>query len=184
MANSWAVAIGVCVVAGALAGCDAGPALPVKEVVLHPGESIQAVNKFGSVRIAYVSPLKREFVWDGQSRTVKLMSRPERWLGELGLYDPADCVVILLPLCRTPRLAVEEAFHDFDDYQQLYAFIRQGSAIMDWVYTSDGLLVGFGRFPKRQQINIEVRQLTIHGQKPANLRGARNKNIRLTSTHG
>lgn len=169
----------MCVFAGALAACNPLAAAPVREVVLHPGESIHATNKFGSVNVTYVSPLKRKFEWDGQSRVVKMIPRPEPWLGELGLYDPAACFMILLPLCRTPRLVVEEAFHDFDSYDQLYAFIYQGSAVMDWVYTSDGLLVGFGRSPGREQINVDVRQLTIHGRKPVALRGARNDNIHL-----
>jgi hypothetical protein len=112
-----------------------------------------------------------------------MIVRPEPWLGELGLYDPAGCFVIVVPLCRTPRLVVGEAFHDFDSYDQLYAFVYQGSAVMDWVYTSDGLLVGFGRSPARDQINVDVRQLTIHGRKPVALRGARDGEIRLTTTH-
>jgi hypothetical protein len=50
---------------------------------------------------------------------------------------------------------------------------------MDWVYTSDGLLVGFSRSPEREQINVDIRQLTIHGRKPMALRGARDRAIRL-----
>ena len=163
-----------------LAGCDGNPQPPVREAVLHPGETVRATNRFGSVAVAYISPVKRKFEWDGRSRTVALIPRPERFLGELGLYDPADCLVIVVPLCRTPRLVVEEAFHDFDSYDQLYAFVYQGSAVMDWVYTSDGFLVGFGRAPGRDQINIEIRQLTVRGKKPEALEGARNSNIRLS----
>jgi hypothetical protein len=151
---------------------------PIRQVVLHPGQSVEAANKFGRVKVSYVSPVKRKYEWDGKSRIVKMIPRPEPWLGELGLYDPADCYFML---CRMPRLVVEEAYHDFDSYDQIYAFLWQGSAVMDWVYTSDGLLVGFGRSPDRGQINVDVRQITLRGKKPSGLRGARNGAIHLTS---
>lgn len=161
----------------ALIGCDASPDTPIRGAVLQPGQSIEATNRFGRVRVSYVSPLERKFEWDGGSRVVKMTARPEAFLGELGLYDPADCLVVFAPLCRTPRLVVREAVRDFDSYDQLYAFIHEGRDVMDWVYTSDGLLVGFGRSPEREQINVDVRQLTVDGQRPAALNGARNGNI-------
>jgi hypothetical protein len=142
---------------------------------------VEATNKFGSVRVTYVTRLKRKFDWDGTSRVIRLIARPEPFEGEAGLYDPADCWAIVIPLCQTPRLVVEEAFHDFDSYDQIYAFLYQGSAVMDWVYTSDGLVVGFGRQPDRDQLIIEVKQLTIHGRKPAGLRGARNGDVHLVA---
>jgi hypothetical protein len=178
------LALLACVLACALTACDGSPAPPVREVVLHPGESVQATNKFGSVRVTYVSPLKRKFEWDGQSRVVEMIARPEPWLGELGIYDPASCQVIVIALCQTPRLVVAEAVHDFGSYDQLYAFVYEGSAVMDWVYTSDGLLVGFGRSPGRKQVSVDVRQLTIHGRKPTALRGARDRDVRLIRTRG
>jgi hypothetical protein len=163
-----------------LAACAPSPEIPVRDAVLRPSQSLQATNKFGSVRVTYVSSVRRRFEWDGNSRVVAMIARSEPWLGELGLYDPADCEVIVIPLCRTPRLVVREAVHDFDSYDQLYAFLYEGRAVMDWVYTSDGLLVGFGRAPEREQINVDVRQLTVHGRKPAALRGARDGSIGLT----
>lgn len=171
--------IAVCAVTVALAACSRPSDTPIAGAVLQPGQSIEATNKFGSVRVSYVSAQERKFEWDGKSRVVKMIVRPEPFLGELGLYEGARCFVLLLPLCRTPRLVVAEAVHDFDTYDQLYAFIRQGSAVMDWVYTSDGLLVGLGRSPEREQIDVDVRQLTIHGRRPAQLLGARNQKIRL-----
>ena len=157
-------------------GAMAGP--PPREVVLHPGETIEARNKFGTVQVTYVSPLKRKYQWDGKTRVVKMIARPDRFLGELGLYEPAGCWIIA---CPNPRLVVREAFHDFPNDEELYRFLYQGSGVMDWVYTDDGLVVGFGRSQERQQINVDVRQLTVRGQKPVGLRGARNEDIRLIS---
>lgn len=176
MKLNWAVASVLALVGACLTGC-AEHSTPIQGVVLRPGQSVEATNKFGSVRVSYVSPLKRKFEWDGDSQTIKLIARPEPFDGESGLYDPADCFLT----CQTPRLVVEEAGHDFDSYDQIYTFLVQGSAVMDWVYSSDGLVVGFGRSPTREQINIYVKQLTIHGQKPIGLHGARNGAIRLVS---
>ena len=170
-------ALAGCLFALALSACHS--ASNVTGAVLHPGESIEARNRFGSVQVAYAAPLKRRYSWDGHSRVVTMIARPEPWLGELGLYDPASCFVLVIPLCRTPRLVVAEAAHDFATYEELYAFLYQGSAVMDWVYTSDGLLVGFGRQSLRKQINVDVRQLTIQGSKPKALKGARDRDIRL-----
>ena len=169
-----------CLFALAISGCHS--ASNVTGGVLHPGESIEARNRFGSVRVAYAAPLKRRYSWDSHSRVVTMIARPEPWLGEQGLYDPANCFVLVIPLCQTPRLVVAEATHDFATYEELYAFLYQGGAVMDWVYTSDGLLVGFGRQPLRQQINVDVRQLTIQGRKPQALKGARDRDIRLART--
>ncbi|HEX7886949.1 MAG TPA: hypothetical protein VF474_13315, partial [Phenylobacterium sp.] len=74
----------------AVAGCTSSSSAPIRETVLRPGQSVEATNKFGRVRITYVSPAERTFEWDGRSRTVKLIPRPERFMGMLGLYDPAD----------------------------------------------------------------------------------------------
>lgn len=149
--------------------------IPVVDAVLEAHQAIEATNKFGSVRVSYISPTRRRYEWDGRSRGVNLIVRDKPWMGEQGLYDPADCFLI----CRTPRLVLGEAVHDFDSYEQIYRFLYQGSSVMDWVYTNDGLVVGFGRSPQRDQINIDVRQITIRGQKPENLRGARESDIRL-----
>src|SRR5437879_2774891 len=162
----------------AAASCVRAEDAPVREAVLHPGQSVEATNTLGGVKISYVSTVERKYEWDGKSRVVKMIVRPEPFMGELGLYDPADC---WFGLCRMPRLVVEEAYRDFDSYDQIYAKLREGSAVMDWVYTSDGLVIGFGRSPAREQVNVYVHQFTLHGQKPSGLRGARDDAIHLIS---
>lgn len=153
---------------------------PVREAVLHPGQSVEARNRFGRVKVSYVSPLERRYEWDGGSRIVTLRARDYRFRDELGLYDAGNCLVIVIPLCRTPRLVVREALHNFANYDQAYAFLHEGSAVMDWVYTSDGLVVGIGRSPGRKQLAIDVRQLTVGGAKPRELKGARDTAVKLT----
>ena len=91
MKFGWALVSVIALMSACLAACSDSINTPVQGVVLRPGQSVQATNKFGSIRVTYVSPLKRRFEWDGKSRTIKLIARSEPWLGELGLYDPAGC---------------------------------------------------------------------------------------------
>ena len=70
-----------------------------------------------------------------------MIPRRQPFHGRLGLYEPADswgCNP------REVRLVVDEAVRDFNNVAEVHSFLRQGAAIMDWVYTSDGLVVGFG----------------------------------------
>ena len=158
-----------------LAGCDE-PA-PVREAVLHPGESITAANKFGTVRVSYVSSTKRRFEWDKQAEVVTMIPREERFMGKLGLYEPAGRFV---SLPGDVRLVVQEATRDFEDYGQLYAALYESGAVMDWAYTRDGLVVGFSRTPERgNQIDVDVYQFLVQGRKPRDLKGARDEAVRL-----
>jgi len=148
----------------------------VKGAVLSPGQSVEASNKNGNVRISYLSPIKRKYEWDRRSRIVKMIAREKPFQGKLGLYEPADSWG-LNPF--KIRLVVQESVLDFDSIDQIYAFLRQSSAYMDQVYTSDGLVVGFGRTPARNQIDFDLWQILLRGRKPTDLRGARPNLITL-----
>ncbi len=157
----------------------------VKGAVLEPGQSVVATNKNGTVRISYVSPTKRKYEWDGQSRIIKMIPGEEEFTDPLGIihpsfagmYNPADVWFV----CFQVRLVVSEGSMNFKNEKDLYAFVHQGSDVMDWVYTSDGLVVGFGRSPGRQQINFYLYQLLLNGKKPSDLKGANPKAIQLIS---
>jgi len=108
-----------------------------------------------------------------------MIPREERFMGKLGLYEPAGRIV---SLPGDVRLVVQEATRDFAGYSQLYAALYEGSAVMDWVYTRDGLVVGFSRTPERgNQINVDLYQFLVQGQKPRDLKGAREEAVRLAS---
>lgn len=148
----------------------------VNGAVLQSGQSLIATNRNGSVKISYVSSIKRKYEWNGKTRIVKLIPMQPITPGVTGLYEPADFWGVNPFLIR---LVAVEATHDFESMDQIYGFLRQSSLIMDWVYTSDGLVFGFGRCPARQQINIYVWQLLLNGKKPSALKGANPKAIQL-----
>jgi len=172
------VCLGIALAALMLGGW--GPAVPVRETILNPGESLTATNKNGTVTVSYVSPIKRRYVWNDGAKTVTMQPRPERFRGMLGIYDPAEVWFGINP--SGVRLLVEEAERNFESYDAIYAQLHEGSADMDWVYTSDGLVLGFRRDPGRgNQITVDLLQFYLNGEKPAGLRGARDGQIRLIS---
>jgi hypothetical protein len=97
-------------------------------------------------------------------------------MGKTGLYDPAD---ELISDPRT-RLVVQESTIDFDDEAQMYDFLREEPS-MDWVYTRDGLVLGFSSDPSRRQLNIDLYQFVVRGKRPTAMSGARPEAIHVVS---
>lgn len=158
-----------------LASCDQDTNLyPVRGAVLKPGETVEATNNNGKVRISYVTAEKRRYEWDGRSRVITMISREEPFDKKLGLYEPADSWGFEF---WQERLVVQESVISFENLDQVYAFLRQSKDYMKWVYTDDGLVIGFGRTPARKQINIDLWQLLVREQKPEGLVGARPEDI-------
>jgi hypothetical protein len=50
---------------------------------------------------------------------------------------------------------------------------------MDWAYTADGLVMGYGKTSTRNQVNIDLFQILIGGAKPKDLKGARDTAIQI-----
>ena len=161
----------------AIAACNRNSdEIPVRNAVLKPGEAVEANNSNGKVRITYVAATKRRYEWDEKSRVVTLIPREEIFGGKLGLYEPADAWA--LPF-RKDRLVVQESIINFESVSEIEAFLVQSKDYMDWIYSDDGLVVGFGRTPARRQVDIDLWQLLLQGQKPTKLKGAQNAAIRL-----
>src|ERR1700730_2489128 len=141
----------------------------VRETVLSKGQIVEATNKNGKIRISYVSPSKRRYEWDDQQRIIRLKVRLEPFQGKLGIYEPADAWI---PFSTGTRLVIEEAVREFENEEQIKAALVEGANHMDWVYTNDGLVVGFGRTPTRRQISVDLWQFLLQGKKPSSLIGA------------
>jgi len=145
--------------------------------------TIEASNKQGPVRISYVDEFTRKYEWSGRSRTIKLIPREDRFryegqIGEgiLGLYEPATSWFF----APRERLVVQEAERHFKDEQEARRFLTQSSNFMDWVYTNDGLVVGFSKMEARGgQVNIDIWQLVIGGVRPKVLIGAKPDAIQI-----
>lgn len=147
------------------------------ELAMRPDMLIEARNKNGMVSIEYLSPLERRYKWNGFDEKRTLIPRKERWLGRLGAYDPATSYIWEL---FNARIVAEDSQLHFKSMDDIKKWLYQGSAVMDWVYTDDGLVVGFVKTADRNQVNIEVYQLYLNGKKTSNLKGSRPENIEIT----
>ncbi len=139
---------------------------------------IEATNKNGTVIIEYLSPLQRRYKWGSYEETRTLIPRKKRFSGWLGAYDPAS--VYFWEFWKpTPRIVAEDSQLNFKSMKELKARLYQGSAVLDWVYTNNGLVIGFVESPNRDQVNIEVYQYYINGKKPTVIEGSRPENIKI-----
>lgn len=95
--------------------------------------TIHFKNKNGERSISYVSPIERTFTFDGHSKTLKMIPRPERFMGQLGIYDPAETW-----LSSPERIVAAEAELHFNSEEEALTQLVEGSAVMNWVYNRDG----------------------------------------------
>jgi hypothetical protein len=63
--------------------------------------------------------------------------------------------------------------------KEIEAKLYEGSAVSDWVYTDDGLVLGFSESPDRHQVNIDVYQFLLNGKKPNGIEGSRTELIKV-----
>jgi hypothetical protein len=146
------------------------------ELAMTPGMTIKATNKNGHVTIEYIHALERCYKWDNQQECRGLIPREEQWDGKLGAYNPGEAFVWEI---FDTRIVTEDSQLRFANASEALAWLQQGKNVMDWVYTDDGLVVGFAKIPKRNQINIEVYQIYINEHKPDNLPGSTVDRIRV-----
>jgi hypothetical protein len=169
-------------------GCDSRPPATPRETVMEPGMVITATNKNGTVTVTCLGPAKRKYEADGNVAVRDLTPRPDRFeyegqigQGILGLYDPATT---LWPSLR-PRWVLQEAERHFRSQEEAMRFLVMSRDFLDWVYTPDGLVIGFGRDPRRgNQYNVEVYQFYVGGKKPQGLSGARPEKLHISKETG
>jgi hypothetical protein len=104
--------------------------------------------------------------------------REERWYGSLGLCYPGPGHHWKEHNGIT-RGVVEEGQQHFDSVEAAMEWIAQRTW-MPFVYRNDGLMVGWGKVPGRYQLDVEVWQLMINGEKPASLPGATDEAIKVS----
>ncbi len=151
------------------------PIPKANEVVMAPGSRITATTPVGKIVVTAGRGLRRDFLWDGVTRSVEMWPRNKRWNGSLGLYFPgpgnhwAEHKGI-------SRGVVEEGQQHFKTTAEATAWLNERK----WqphVWTSNGLVVGWSKTPERQQLNVDVWQIYVDGKKPGKFPGANDKAI-------
>ena len=169
-------------------GCDGG-------VLAEGNELVVRLPDF-EIKIRAGADCLRHFTWDGGTRSAYLWPRHEPWGRETGAYWPG-------PGHHWPshggvtRGVVRESVIEVDSVETALQWLRYGGTDeRGWygpfpsnapirpkghshVYRDDGLAVGVGFAPSRGQINVDVWQILIDGQKPTRMPGSINTAITL-----
>jgi hypothetical protein len=159
-----------------LASCGAalvdGP-----ELVMNEGMVIQADTPYGPITIETTGPFTRKYSWNGKTKQFTHQARRQRWLGSKGMYRPAGD--------RDMHAVLEEGQQHFHSEEEVYPWLAWQQERMNWVYSSDGLVVGW-----REEIRpsdgfaallVDVWQIYVQGKKPTQLKGARNDKVIVTN---
>jgi hypothetical protein len=167
------------IVAALVSGCASSPTKPYSftELVMHPGDSITAQTASGTITITAEDELTRTYTWEGASRSARLWPRPERWDGNLGAYYPGPGEHWREHHGIT-RGVLQEGRQNFDSREEALEWIGKSWHQQRSAYRDDGLFILFAKIPERRQINVDVIQILIAGQKPATLPGSQNDKIK------
>lgn len=146
------------------------------ELVMHDGMTITAINKNGSISIHAKKLLSREISWNNHEIKTELMPREKRWYGSLGAYSPGGGLGV--------HAVVEEGQQHFSSKSEVLDWLLWRNELFDYVYTSDGLVVGWytQQDKKSDQIalGLKIWQIYIDGRKPSELKGSSNNLIEIS----
>jgi hypothetical protein len=146
------------------------------ELVMTEGMVIEATNPNGTIAIDAGKGLSRTYKWKDNSTTVNLYPRCERWYGSMGAYTPGRGGKIFA--------LTEEGQQHFCCSEEVYEYLKWQMEDYQYVYTSDGLVVGWyenlGPTGSEIALHAEVWQVYIDGRKPVNLEGASDAKIRVS----
>lgn len=176
------------VLAAVLAGVCCSPSREVDhpvESVMSEGMEITATTAVGTITVRAGRGYRRTYAWNGCEKSVTLWPRKKRWIGSLGLYYPGPGITWWIPCDGINRAVLGEGQRHFDTVQEATAWLQRRVGFPD-VYTSDGLVVEWGAVPGRMQLNVEVWQIYVAGEKPRDLPGSSDSvvSLRYPPGHG
>lgn len=161
------------------------------EAVMVEGMRITFTNSNGGMTITAGKGFERLYSWAGDTRSVEMWPRKQRWYGSLGMYNPGAYSPGELEPCREhdgiKRFVVEEGQRHFTNTSDAVAWILKRGRPLDYVYNDSGLVVGMDKQPPslemRKKVDFpgtllaDVWQIYINGRKPQKLEGSKNAAI-------
>lgn len=156
--------------------CKSVPENQNVELAMSPGMVIEARTTEGTMRIEYVDSYTRRYRWDSYDKKFRHQPRQKRWHGSLGMYRPEGD--------GSMHAVLEEGQQHFSSLVEAQNWLTEKKRFMDYVWTKDGLLVGWKQQGRPQDgflaLHVEVWQILIDGKKPA-LSGASSSKIRVSN---
>jgi len=149
------------------------------ETVMQPGDSIRATTSVGTITVEATAGYERTYGWAGARRTAMLDPRNQRWYGALGLYSGGPSGYWEEHAGIT-RPVMQEAQIHHATLDEALAWIETQRGYAPVVYRNDGLLVSWSTHLPREQINVNVWQITVGGKAPTELPGSTDDAIVLT----
>jgi len=164
-----------CLIAGCLKRIPVVPS--ENEIVMPEGMKITAINQHGTMIITAGKGLERSYTWAGDTRSVIMWPRKERWGGSYGIYYPGpgnhwkehDGIT---------RAVVEEGQLNFKSQEDFLCYISKYREKGSYVYNDNGLFVGWVKSSGAGgTLSVRVWQFFINGIKPKKLPGSQNDKI-------
>lgn len=161
-ARTMQTAITICLII-ALAGCKWPTPLTDNEVVMCEGMQIQVADD-QRITITAIDSVTRNYKIDSFDINARLIPRPERWYGSLGLYKPTGTGDL--------HMVLEEGQQHF----------HSTTEAMDWLelaqrpigihikYAQDGLVIAWAH--DQNVLRVALWQIYIQGNKPTKLEDA------------
>jgi hypothetical protein len=150
---------------------------PQTEAVMTPGMKIFAKTPACELTITAGRGRMRSYTWEGATRSIETIPRPERWDGSFGLYFPGPGNH-WFPHHGITRCVADEGQLNFSTVQMAQEWLSQTPAFEPRIYRNDGLVVWVN---KNQCLGIDIYQIYINGKKPKSLAGAQDDKIRIES---
>ena len=150
---------------------------PENEVVMTEGMKISASNGYGTLTVTAGKGLERSYTWAGDTRSVMMWPRKERWNGSLGIYFPGEGNHWKEHDGIT-RAVLEEGQLNFKSQDDLVSYIARYGDRRSYVYNDNGLFVSWNKFPGAGgTLSVLVWQFYINGEKPTRIAGSQNEKI-------
>lgn len=157
-----------------------GDTLPwVNEIVMLPGMQITARTKVCTMRISAGEGLIRSYFWDGDTRSVSMWPRGERWFGSLGIYFPGHGRHWKLHSGMNRGILEEGQLH-FESESEAIEWLKnryRQETLYSYVYNDSGLVVMCGLHQNTATLHVDVWQIYIDGRKPIKLEGSQSSRI-------
>ncbi len=155
------------------------PTAHSNEIVMSPGTQISASTPESKIIVEAGQDYERSYTWDGATRSAKLWPRKTRWYGSLGIYFPGAGQHWKSNGGIT-RGVLQEGVLWFKTTEDAVNWLADVQSLKNCVYSKGGLVVAWEKVLARKQLNVDVWQLMIGGNKPAALPGSSDEQIKVT----